>query len=65
METTNKEIRFMSDYEIENIISFCFDLFGQPIKGLHGYTFILKEKFNTATDKQIISLVSNYVSNTS
>ena len=55
----------MSDYEIENIISFCFDLFGQPIKGLHGYTYILKQKFSTATDKKIIKLVSEYVSNTS
>src|SRR3972149_4404268 len=58
----SKKIFEMSDYEIEDVIKFCFDLFGQPAKSLPGFVWILKQKFNFISDAEIKNGVTVYVS---
>lgn len=59
----SKKILEMPDYEIEDVIRFCFDLFGQqPSKSLAGFVWILKQKFNFISEEEIKNGVTNYVS---
>lgn len=61
MEANNRRIGNMSDFEIEDLVKFLFDLFGQQAKNIHGFVFILKTKYFSTTDSELIKGVTDYI----
>src|SRR3990172_51875 len=59
-----KQIAFLSDAEIEKLLTYCSEFFGTTLKkeATWSFTYMLRQKYNFVTDEKILDSCTNFAS---